>query len=249
METIIDKKAELYDKNLSLLKSYREGNERAGEELVTLNKPLVCSIAARFSGRGVDMDDLIGIGNLGLVKAIKSFDEGRGCAFSTYAVPLIFGEIRRFLRDDGIIKVSREERRLSAVISRERERRISMGEDARISEIAAACGVSVSAAVSALYAAAPVRSLDEAAYQEDDGVTLGAVLCDEEEEGREFDRLCLSSAIEKLPELWRRIVVLRYFRDYSQQRCADLLGMTQVKVSREEKKILAALRKELSSEC
>jgi RNA polymerase sporulation-specific sigma factor len=246
METIVDKKTGIYDKNPALIKSYREGNESAGEEIVILNRPLVCSIAARFSGRGVDMEDLVGLGNVGLVKAIKTFDQTRGCAFSTYAVPLIFGEIRRFLRDDGLIKVSREEKRLSALIIAERERRLAAGEDARISEIAAACGVSVNTAVSALFASAPVRSLDEAAYAEDDSVTLGAVLCDEEQEGRDFDRLSISLAIEKLPPTWRKLIVLRYFRDYSQARCAELLGMTQVKVSREEKKILAALKKELS---
>ena len=246
MKTIIDKKEGLYDQNIELIESYRQGNEAAGERIIILNKPLVMSVAARFSGRGTDMEELLEIGNLGLVKAIRTFDTGRGCAFSTYAVPLIFGELRRFFRDDGLIKVSREEKRLSALISRERERRLSAGEDARISEIAAACGVSVECAVSALYASAPVRSLDEAAYRDDEGTSLGSTLFDEDQSSRDFDKLAVSMAIEKLPEDWRRLIILRYFRDLSQSRCAELLGMTQVKVSREEKKILAALRRELS---
>ena len=111
---IKEEKTGLYDENLKLLREYREGNMEAGERLAELNFPLVYSIAGRFSGRGADMSDLVESGNLGLVKAMKTFDFSHGCLFSTYAVPLIFGEIRRFLRDDGIIKVSREEKRHGA---------------------------------------------------------------------------------------------------------------------------------------
>ena len=114
----IEKKGS-FDKNPALILRYRSGDAEAGEELVLLNTPLVYSIAGRFSGRGADMSDLIECGQIGLVKAINTFDPDRGCAFSTYAVPLIFGEIRRFLRDDGIIKVSREEKRLAALIIKE----------------------------------------------------------------------------------------------------------------------------------
>ena len=236
---------EKYDKNLSLIRRYREGDERAGEEIVILNKPLVCSIAARYGSRGVDMEDLIATGNIGLVKAINTFDFSRECAFSTYAVPLIFGEIRRFLRDDGMIKVSREEKRLSAIVCAERERRQATGESTAISEIAAAVGISAAEAASALAAGAPVRSLDECAYADDDSVTLGATVFDEDEEARNFDKLILGAAIEKLGEWERRLIVLRYFRDYSQTETAKILGVTQVKISREEKKILKALRAEL----
>lgn len=236
----------IYDKNLDLIKRYREGDREAGEELAALNKPLVYSIAGRFSGRGADADELVEMGTIGLVKAINTFDFSRECAFSTYAVPLIFGEIRRFLRDDGIIKVSRENKRLSAQLNAERERRLNTGEDVGVVALAAAVGVSPQDAAAALFSTSPVRSLDEAAYDEEDSQTLGSTVFDEDEPVREFDRLALRMAIEKLSESQRKIIMLRYFRDYSQAETARILGLTQVKISREEKKILAALRLDLS---
>lgn len=241
-----EEKKSPYDENLMLLRAYREGDSEAGERLAQLNAPLVYSIAARFSGRGADMSDLVESGTIGLVKAIKTFDFSHGCVFSTYAVPLIFGEIRRFLRDDGIIKVSREEKRLSALLLAERERRLSAGEDADIRSVAAAVGISPQDASSVLFASSPVRSLDEAAYEDDDGVTLGSTICDEDAELRQFDRFALHMAIERLSEEQRRLIILRYFRDLSQTETARLLGLTQVKVSREEKKIMEILRRELS---
>ena len=235
----------LYDKNLELIARYREGDREAGEELALLNRPLVYNIAGRFSGRGVDTDELVEMGTIGLVKAINTFDFSRECAFSTYAVPLIFGEIRRFLRDDGMIKVSRENKRLSALLNAERERRLGCGEDVGVASIAAAVGVSAQDAAAALFATYPVRSLDEAAYDDEESMTVGATLFDKDAEVREFDSLALRMAIEKLGDVERKIIILRYFKDFSQVQTAKLLGMTQVKVSREEKKILASLRAEL----
>ena len=191
------------------------------------------------------MDELVEMGTIGLVKAINTFDFSRECAFSTYAVPLIFGEIRRFLRDDGMIKVSRENKRLSALLNAERDRRLNLGEDVSVETLAKAVGVSPQDAAAALFSTAPVRSLDEAAYDEDDSVTLGATVCDEDAPGRDFDRMALRLAIEKLADLPKKIIILRYFRDYSQAETAKVLGLTQVKISREEKKILALLRGEL----
>ena len=231
-----------YDENVELLRAYRAGSEEAGERLAVINSALVYSIAGRFSGRGADMSDLVECGNVGLVKAMKTFDFSRGCAFSTYAVPLIFGEIRRFLRDDGIIKVSREEKRLSSLLNAERERRIALGEDVSIASLADAVGVSVQDAASALFSSTPVRSLDERAFDDDDSVTLGSMICDEEAEQRTFNKIALRAAIEQLPDSDRRLIVLRYFRDMSQTETAKLLGLTQVKVSREEKKIMEKLR-------
>lgn len=236
-----------YDKNPELIRRYRAGDESAGEEIVVLNKPLVCSIASRFSSRGVDSEDLIATGNIGLVKAINTFDFSRECAFSTYAVPLIFGEIRRFLRDDGMIKVSREEKRLSAIVSAEKERRQMKGESTAISEIAKALGITAEDAASALAAGAPIRSLDESAYLDDDSVSLGSTIFDEDEEERAFDKLSLSLAIEKLGEWQRKLIVLRYFKDLSQTETAKCLGVTQVKISREEKKILQILKEKMEA--
>ena len=224
---IKEEKSRPYDENLKLLRAWREGDDSAGERLAELNAPLVYSIAGRFSGRGADVSDLIESGNIGLVKAMRTFDFSHGVVFSTYAVPLIFGEIRRFLRDDGIIKVSREEKRLSALLCAERERRLSSGESADLSAVAA------------------VRSLEEAAYDDEDSATLGSTICDEDEEIRQFDRFALRMAIEKLSETHRKIIILRYFRDMSQTETARVMGITQVKVSREEKKIMDILRREL----
>lgn len=237
-----------YDRNPELIERYRGGDGEAGEELVRLNLPLVFSIAARFRDRGADLSDLIETGTIGLVKAIKTFDIGRGCAFSTYAVPLIFGEMRRFLRDDGFIKVSREEKRLSARINRVREERTARGEPTDLASLAAAVGVSREDAASAIVSEVPVRSLEEAVYDDDSAVTLGSTVADDEEEGKSFDRFALRYAIEGLEEGQRKLIILRYFRDYSQQDTARALGLSQVKVSREEKKIMAILRRAMLPE-
>ncbi len=237
---------EKYRDNATLLARSREGDERATEELLINNAGLVRSLASRFIGRGTDYEDLVQIGMIGLVKAIRTFDPTRECAFSTYAVPLVLGELRRHLRDDGFVKVSRTRKRLAAMLASAREAALKEGQDIRIEDLAARCGVAVEDAVDALEATAPVRSLSECMYGDEDGPTLDSAIADTEAPERDFDRLALSMSIDKLPPLRRKIILLRYFRDLSQQRTADLLGLTQVKVSREEKKILAFLREELS---
>ncbi len=235
-----------YESNPRLLFSARAGDADAEEELVRNNLGLVRSVAARFSDRGYDREELTDVGLTGLLKAIRTFDPARGCAFSTYAVPLIFGEIRRFLRDDGPIKVSREKKRLAAMIAAERERAAANGEQLRLSEIARRVGATPEDAADALDAVSPVRSLSERAYREDDGPTLGEIIPDEGENEKTFDKIALALAVSKLPALRKKIVLLRYYRDLSQQKVADLLGLTQVKVSREEKRAIEFLRGELS---
>ena len=234
-----------YDDNPRLLAAARNGDGRAEEELVRANAGLVRSVAARFSDRGYDREELFDVGQIGLLKAVRTFDLARGCAFSTYAVPLIFGEIRRFLRDDGPIKVSREKKRLAALLSAERERAAASGLDLRLSEIAERVGVTPEEAADALDAVSPVRSLSEYAYR-DEGPTLGETIADEGENERVFDKIAVALAVAKLPALRKKIVLLRYYRDLSQQKVADLLGLTQVKVSREEKRAIEFLRGELS---
>ncbi len=235
-----------YADNAALLERSLAGDEKATETLLMNNSGLVRGIASRFIGRGTDYEDLVQIGMIGLVKAVRTFDPARECAFSTYAVPLIFGEIRRHLRDDGFVKVSRTRKRLAAQLAAAREEALKAGREMRIEELADACGVTVEDAVDAIEATAPVRSLSECMYGDEDGPTLDSAIADEEAPERSFDRLALSMSIDKLPPLRRKIILLRYFRDLSQQRTADILGLTQVKVSREEKKILAFLREELS---
>lgn len=237
---------EKYKSNLILIAQAQEGNEEATEKLMILNAGLVRSIAARFTGRGTEFEDLEQLGNIGLLKAIRTFDSARGCAFSTYAVPLIFGEIRRFLRDDGPIKVSRVQKKLAASLAAAREALAREGVfDPPVSLVAARVGVSAEEATEALDAAAPLRSFADPVAGEE-GCTLESFLSDTEETERNFERLALRTAIEKLPELRKKILLLRYYKDLSQVQTAKILGLSQVKVSREEKKILIFLREELS---
>jgi RNA polymerase sporulation-specific sigma factor len=238
---------EKFKDNLALIAASQAGDERATERLVKQNGGLVSHIAFRFLGRGQELEDLIQIGHMGLLKAIRTFDPTRECAFSTYAVPLIFGEIRRFLRDDGPIKVSRAQKRLGALLAAEQERCAKEGlGEVHLSVLAARCGVSPEEAAAAMDAIAPVSSLSDLIYSDGEGPTLESTLYDAEENEKSFDKLAISMAIDKLPELRRKILLLRYFRDYSQSETAAALGLTQVKVSREEKKILSFLRAELS---
>ena len=238
---------EKYKENLTLIKKAQEGDETASEKLFLLNAGLVKSIAARFIGRGTEFEDLIQMGNLGLLKAIRTFDASRGCVFSTYAVPLIFGEIRRFLRDDGPIKVSRVQKRLGAALAAEKERLAAEGkEDAPLSLVAERVGVSPAEAAAALDALCPPRSLTDPIAGDEGGSTLENLLSDEDEPERTFEKIALSAAIDKLPALRRKIILLRYYRDFSQDETAKALGLSQVKVSREEKKILTFLKEELS---
>lgn len=238
---------EKYKENYALLQRAQAGDEDAVTSLLQLNAGLVRSIALRHTGRGTDFEDLEALGNMGLIKAIRSFDTARGCAFSTYAVPLIFGEIRRFLRDDGPIKVSRVQKRIAAALTAAREALAAEGvTDPPLSEVAARAGVSVAEAREALEALTPPRSLGESVLGDEGGVTLAEMITDNEENEATFEKIALRAAIEKLPALRKKILLLRYFRDLSQVETAKVLGLSQVKVSREEKKILTFLREELS---
>ena len=239
----------LYERNQELLRRASEGDSDAEAALVEENLGLVRKVARRFIDRGTEYEDLVQIGTIGMVKAIRSFSEERGTVFSTYAVPLIIGEIRRHLRDEGPIKVSRIYKRQGMMLMCEKNRiAAEEGRDVGIAELAARCGVSVEEAAVSLDAMSPVTSLSDFVYGED-SVTYENVIPDEESE-RESERICdkvaLSQCIHRLPELWKKIVLMRYFRNMTQQETANALGLTQVKISREEKKLLAALREELT---
>ena len=236
---------ERIEKNRELLILAQTGDEQALERLVVDNMALVRSVAIKFKDRGTELEDLVQIGTIGMLKAIRSFEVERGTAFSTYAVPLIVGEIRKHLRDDGPIKVGREYKRMGAVLLGERNRIMAeSGKDPSIKELALRCGVSAEDAAVALDAIAPITSLSETVY-DDGGLTLEGTLPDRDsadETERMFDRLALSQAIGQLDPLWRKIVLLRYWRNMTQQQVANTLGLSQVKVSREEKKIMERLR-------
>ncbi len=238
-----------FAQNISLITLAQSGDETAMEKLVVDNMGLVRTVAVKFRDRGTEFEDLMQIGTLGMIKAIHSFDTTRGTAFSTYAVPLIVGEIRRHLRDDGLIRVSRGTRHTGMLLMRERARiATEEGREATVSELAAAVGISVEEAAMALEAMSPVSSLSDNAFGED-SPELGAVIpdrADADEMARQMDRIALAQVIEQLPPMWKKIILLRYYRDMTQQQVADLLGLTQVKVSREEKKIMAFMRERLS---
>ena len=162
-----------FNKNQALLEMATQGDERATEELMTSNLGLVRSIALKFKDRGVEYEDLVQIGSIGMLKAIRSFDLSKGTVFSTYAVPLIIGEIRRFIRDDGLIKVSRVYKQQGAQLMREREKFIiENGCEPHIDELAKACGMSPQEAALALDATAAVGSLSASINGEDEGFTL-----------------------------------------------------------------------------
>lgn len=237
-----------YSKNNELLLLATKGDKLATEELVKNNLGLVRSIALRFKDRGVEYEDLVQIGAIGMLKAIRSFDLTKGTVFSTYAVPLIIGEIRRFLRDDGLIKVSRTYKQQSARLNKEREAYcLKHGKEPRIEELASICDMSVQEAVFALEATSGVCSLSAPLSGEEDTFTLEATLSENKSDiDVRLEHIALTQAISSLPPLWRQIITLRYLKEYSQEATAKMLGLTQVKISREEKKIFAVLKKELT---
>ena len=238
--------ATAHARNRILLDRFRAGDPTAEEAFVQENTGLVRSVVLRFLGRGTEYDDLMQIGTIGMIKAIRSFSPDHGTLFSTYAVPLIVGEIRRHLRDDGPIKVSRIYRKQGIALLREKNRILTEeGREPGMAELAERCSLSKEEAAISLDALSPIASLSDSVREEEGGLTLEGTLSDEESE-RETERICdrvaIAQSIGKLPPLWRKIVLLRYFRNFTQQQTANELGLSQVKVSREEKKILQSMR-------
>lgn len=235
------------EKNLELIRKAQNGDKKAMEVLISDNIGLVKNIARRFFGRGIEYEDIVQIGTIGMIKAAKSFDESYNTVFSTYAVPLIIGEIRRFMRDDGIIKVSRDVRRKGSIILHAKEEfQKERQREPKISELAEICGFSEEEVVYALDASSPVSSLQESVGNGDNSATIEEMTAsDTNEIENVIDNIALREAISHLCEEQRKIVHLRFFKELSQQQTAEILGLTQVKISREEKKIFALLRKEL----
>ncbi|MBE6642328.1 MAG: sigma-70 family RNA polymerase sigma factor [Clostridia bacterium] len=232
--------------NITLIKKAQEGDKSALEQLISQNMGLVKKIVLRFKDRGCEYDDLVQIGTIGMIKAVKSFDFSFNTVFSTYAVPLIIGEIRRHLRDDGLIKVSRTVKKNGIDILRKKEEfEKNNSREPSISELAELCSLSKEDIVTALDALSPVRSLQEP-LSNDETATLGNIIKDEEcEIDKLTERLALKEALKTLPYEQQQIIYLRYYKDLSQQQTGDILGLTQVKVSREEKRIMNFLRNAL----
>ncbi|MGN1120587.1 MAG: sigma-70 family RNA polymerase sigma factor [Oscillospiraceae bacterium] len=209
------------------------------DEFIEKNLPLVHSLANRFRGRGIEYEELYSAGCLGLVKAYDNFDSERGLCFSTYAVPVILGEIRRLFRDGGAVKMSRSLKELSLRAGREREAIAAEGREPRISEIAERLGVSPEEAAEAIAAGTPPVSLTA----EEGGECIDIP----QESGEEalIDRIALRQCLDELSEEERRLIILRYFRGKTQTETAQLLGITQVQVSRRERRILEGMRVKL----
>ena len=207
------------------------------EELVSNNLKLVHSCCKRFRGRGIEYDDLYGAGCLGLVKAANAFKEGLGFCFSTYAVPVILGEIKRLFRDGGAVKVSRSLKELSLKTTKTRdELGLKLGREPTVSELATELGITPEEAAEALCAAVPPSSLS---YMDEDGgikeIEIGTVQSAEDEVS---NKLAINQIISRLSENDRNLINLRYFSGKTQSETARLIGMTQVQVSRREKKLL-----------
>ena len=228
---------------LSLLDAARQGDNDACERMMEENAGLIWSIVRRYYGRGVDPDDLYQLGCMGFLKAVRGFDPAFGCQFSTYAVPKIAGEIRRFLRDDGPVKVSRGLKERAGTIRTARDRlRSELGREPSLSELSEETGFEMEEIAAAEEANAPVASLQ---METGDGFTLESVLGTEGMEEGIVEKVALRAAIDSLPERERSVVLLRYFKNLTQDRAARVLGVSQVLVSRIEKKAMEHLRRKL----
>ena len=243
MKTEID-----YSDNHLLLKKAKAGDAEARQQLVIINQPLVKSIARRFGDRGYELEDLIETGNIGLIKAIDGFDEGLGNAFSTYAFSFISGEIKRFLRDDGIIKVSRQTKKNAFTVMKAKELFIKQhGREPKISELCDICNLTKEETVFALEASVPVMSIFEKIGDGESEFTVSDFICNEDIIGKLTDIIALKQAISTLSDFDKKLITLRYFKNLTQTDTARLLNTTQVSVSRTEKKIIEKLRSMLYS--
>lgn len=219
----------------------QQGDRSATEMLLVENTGLIWSVAKRFFGRGVEPDDLFQLGCLGFLKAVEGFDLNFGTQFSTYAVPKISGEIRRFLRDDGAVKVSRSIKEQAAAIKSARNLLLgALGRDPTVQEISRHTGISVEDIAIAETATAVPESIQRETGE--DGFSLENVLTDTRSEEDLVERISLKQAISRLSEREATVVKLRYFHSLTQERVAKVLAVSQVQVSRIEKKALANLR-------
>lgn len=235
--------------NTVLIRRAQAGERESREVLIEQNLGLVHHIVKRFLNRGYEAEDLFQIGVIGLIKAIDKFDTGYEVKFSTYAVPLITGEIKRFIRDDGLVKVSRTLKENGSRVKYARERLLkSLGREPTLEEVALEAALTTEEVILALEAGARVESIYQSVYQSDGNeIYLVDQLADEkgDEQEKLLDRLLVKQLLKSLPEMERTLITLRYFRDKTQTEVAGLLGISQVQVSRMEKKILLGLRERM----
>lgn len=236
------------DHTLALIIKSQQGDKEARDTIFEENAGLVYSVAKRFLGRGVEMEDLVQIGSIGLLKAIDHFDRSYDVRFSTYAVPMILGEIRRYLRDDGILKVSRSLKENCVRIYSAREKlEKELGREPVLEEIAAAAELSVEEALISLESEAEVESLHKIIYQGDGNDISLMDRLQEKENGQDLalNRIFLDEILQKLKVKERQLIYMRYFKDMTQTEIAAELGISQVQVSRMEKRILKQLKEQL----
>jgi len=237
------------EETLSLLRRAQSGDAQAEEQLILCNTALVKSIVKGYLHRGVEYDDLMQIGSMGLIKAVKGFDEAFGVRFSTYAVPMISGEIKRYLRDDGMIKVSRGLKETAIKVFRAQEElKRQLGRDPELSEISARIDIPEDVIIEATDAIREPISIYEPVYQDSGSNTLllDTILCSDE--NKELtDRLLIEELLKKLDDRERKIILLRFFRDKTQSEIAAEIGVSQVQISRLITKVMDKL-KELASE-
>ena len=228
-----------------LLEEARRGDNEACTRLIEENAGLIWSIVRRYYGRGAEPEDLYQLGCLGFLKAVRGFDPAFGCQFSTYAVPKIAGEIRRFLRDDGPVKVSRGQKEQALAIHRARNQLTAqLGREPTLSELAQATGLTPEDIASADLATAAVTSLQ--AESGETGLALEGMVASPEEDL--VERVALRTAIDRLPQQQRMLILLRYYKGLTQDKTAKILGVSQVQVSRLEKKAIQFLRQELQED-
>ena len=239
-----------HEEALRLLALAKEGDESAQELLVKRNIALVKSIIKKYLNRGVDYDDLFQIGCLGLVKAIKNYDPAYQVRFSTYAVPMIAGEVKRYLRDDGMVKVSRSLKELAIKVAPAQEKlNLRFGREAGIMEIAEETGADPGDIVMALEASRPHASIYDPVYGDDsDACVMDKLASDEDCESGIVNRILLKELLSQLDPRERQRIMMRYFMNKTQSDTAKELGVSQVQVSRLESKILKKLR-DVAGEC
>ena len=237
-----------YEQNIQLIKRAQEGDESAKELLIQQNYPLVKSIIRRYVGKGVDYEDLFQLGCVGFVKAINNFDLNYDVKFSTYAVPMIAGEVKRFLRDDGYIKVSRALKSLSLRIKEYIKTCEQNSQNTDIDSIAKHFGIDPQEIVFALDASKyPVSIFATIEQEGDDGATIADRIKDETDETNKLDHLVLKQLIKDLDPRERKLIILRYYRDKTQSEVAEIMGVSQVQVSRIENKILQNFKHNLNA--
>jgi RNA polymerase sporulation-specific sigma factor len=238
-----------YDDNMQLIKLAKAGDKVALDYLIEMNLPLVSSISKKFLNRGYEYDDIFQIGCIGLVKAVNNFDDSFNVKFSTYAVPMIIGEIKRFLRDDGIIKVSRSVKSTARKLHYDKDTLTKkLGREPTIEELSQFSGIDKEEIIIALESSSSMQYLYDTIHQDDGAPVLLIDKLSEayEEDNEVIDKLALKEALTKLDMKSRQIILLRYFKDKTQIQVAKMMGISQVQVSRIEKKVLKIMKEKLS---